>query len=44
MTVVTELDLPEIDLTSGTLSGDAYHRQLAILPREGEFGWLACRR
>jgi cytochrome P450 len=41
MTVVTELDLPEIDLTSGTLSGDAYHRQLAILPREGEFGWLA---
>jgi cytochrome P450 len=41
MTVVTELDLPEIDLTSGTLSGDTYHRQLAILPREGEFGWLA---
>jgi len=41
MTVVTELDLPEIDLTSGTLSGEAYHRQLAGLPREGEFGWLA---
>jgi cytochrome P450 len=41
MTVVTDLDLPEIDLTSGTLSGDTYHRQLATLPREGEFGWLA---
>ncbi len=41
MTVVTELDLPQIDLTSGTLSGDAYHQQLAALPRAGEFGWLA---
>lgn len=41
MTVVTDLDLPQIDLTSGTLSGDAYHRQLASLPRDGEFGWLA---
>jgi cytochrome P450 len=41
MTVVTELDLPQIDLTSGSLSGDAYHLQLASLPRQGEFGWLA---
>jgi cytochrome P450 len=41
MTVVTDLDLPQIDLTSGSLSGDTYHRQLASLPREGEFSWLA---
>jgi cytochrome P450 len=41
MTVVTELDLPEIDLTSGTLSGEAYHQQLANLPRDGKFAWLA---
>jgi cytochrome P450 len=41
MTVVTELDLPQIDLTSGTLSGDAYHQQLASLPRIGEHAWLA---
>jgi cytochrome P450 len=41
MTVVTDLDLPQIDLTSGSLSGDAYHRQLASLPRDGEFSWLA---
>ncbi len=41
MTVVTDLDLPQIDLTSGSLSGDAYHRQLATLPRDGEFSWLA---
>jgi hypothetical protein len=41
MTVVTELDLPQIDLTSGALTGDAYHQQLASLPRDGEFGWLA---
>src|ERR1700746_3849242 len=41
MTVVTDLDLPEIDLTSGSLSGDTYHHQLASLSREGEYGWLA---
>ncbi len=41
MTVVTELDLPQIDLTSGTLSGDAYHQQLAGLPRDREHSWLA---
>jgi cytochrome P450 len=41
MTVVTDLDLPQIDLTSGSLSGDAYHEQLASLPRDGEFSWLA---
>jgi cytochrome P450 len=41
MRVATELDLPQLDLTSGTLSGDAYHQQLASLPRDREFGWLA---
>ena len=41
MTVVTELDLPQIDLTGGALSGEAYHQELASLPRTGEFGWLA---
>ncbi|HSR84372.1 MAG TPA: cytochrome P450 [Streptosporangiaceae bacterium] len=41
MTVVTDLDLPQIDLTSGSLSGDTYHSALARLPRDGEFGWLA---
>src|SRR5215469_12226159 len=41
MTVVTDLDLPEIDLTSGSLSGDTYHRELASLPRKGQYGWLA---
>jgi cytochrome P450 len=41
MTDVTDLDLPEIDLTSGSLSGDSYHLQLANLPRDGEFRWLA---
>jgi cytochrome P450 len=41
MTMVSELDLPQIDLTGGSLSGDSYHRQLADLPRAGEFGWLA---
>ncbi len=41
MTVVSELDLPSIDLTGPDLSGDAHHQQLASLPRSGEFGWLA---
>jgi cytochrome P450 len=41
MTVVSELDLPSIDLTAGDLSGDAHHQQLASLPSSGEFGWLA---
>jgi cytochrome P450 len=41
MTVVTDIDLPEIDLTSGSLSGDSYHRQLASLARDREFSWLA---
>jgi cytochrome P450 len=41
MTIVTELDLPEVDLTGGELAGDAYHQRLAAVPRDREFGWLA---
>ncbi len=41
MTVVSELDLPSIDLTSGDLAGDVHHQRLASLHRSGEFGWLA---
>ncbi len=39
MTIVTELDLPTIDLGSEELAGDRYHRRLAKLREEG--GWLA---
>jgi cytochrome P450 len=38
MTLVTELDLPSIDLTSPELAGDRYHRLLAGLREQG---WLA---
>jgi cytochrome P450 len=38
MTLVTELDLPSIDLTSPELAGDRYHRLLAELRGQG---WLA---
>jgi len=38
MTLVTELDLPSIDLTSAELAGDRYHRLLAELRGQG---WLA---
>jgi cytochrome P450 len=38
MTLVTELDLPAIDLTSPELAGDRYHRLLAELRGQG---WLA---
>ena len=41
MTIVTELDLPHIDLTGGELAGDAYHQRLAELPVDRDFGWLA---
>jgi cytochrome P450 len=44
MAIVTELDLPEIDITSDDLTGDGYHQRLAELARlagpEGA-GWLA---
>jgi hypothetical protein len=38
MTLVTELDLPSIDLTSPELAGDRYHELLAELRGQG---WLA---
>jgi cytochrome P450 len=38
MTLVTELDLPAIDLDAAGRAGDAYHRLLADLRRQG---WLA---
>ncbi len=38
MTIVTELDLPVIDLASAALAGDGYHRRLAELREQG---WLA---
>jgi len=41
MTVVTELDLAQIDLTAGDLAGDGYHKRLAGVTGPGEFGWLA---
>ncbi len=39
MTLVTELDLPAIDLDSDEMAGDSYHRLLAGLRADG--GWLA---
>ena len=38
MTLVTDLELPVIDLTSGELAGDGYHQRLAELREQG---WLA---
>ena len=38
MTIVTELDLPVIDLAAAALAGDGYHRRLAELREQG---WLA---
>ena len=42
MTVVSDLKLAEIDLTSGELAGDGYHQRLAeVAAAGGEYGWLA---
>lgn len=41
MTVVTDLKLTEIDLTSGELAGDSYHQRLAEVAGQGEQAWLA---
>jgi cytochrome P450 len=42
MTVVSDLKLAEIDLTSGELAGDSYHQRLAeVAAAGGEYGWLA---
>src|ERR1700724_1228743 len=38
MTLVTELDLPVIDLAAADLAGDSYHKRLAGLRQQG---WLA---
>jgi cytochrome P450 len=38
MTLVTELDLPVIDLAAADLAGDSYHKRLAGLREQG---WLA---
>jgi cytochrome P450 len=40
-TTVAELDLPEIDLTSGALAGADYHQQLASLATPRQHSWLA---
>src|SRR5271166_5253808 len=41
MTIVSDLELAEVDLTGGELTGENYHRRLAELTGSGEFGWLA---
>ncbi|HEY2508821.1 MAG TPA: cytochrome P450 [Streptosporangiaceae bacterium] len=41
MTIVSELDLPELDLDSPDLAGDKYHALMAGLPRAGAHSWLA---
>ncbi len=41
MTIVSDLELAEIDLTGGELTGETYHQQLAELTGRGEFSWLA---
>jgi cytochrome P450 len=41
MTVVTDLQLAEVDLTGAELAGDNYHLRLAQLAGQGERTWLA---
>jgi cytochrome P450 len=41
MTMVSDLDLAELDLGSEDMAGDRYHRMLAGLTRRGELSWLA---
>ena len=41
MTTVTELDLPELDLSPGELAGDGYHVRLAELATDNALPWLA---
>jgi cytochrome P450 len=40
MTVVTELELAEADLTGGELAGEKYHERLAELAASGPVPWL----
>src|SRR5580658_11372059 len=41
MTVVTDLELAEVDITGAELTGDTYHLRLAQLVSQGERSWLA---
>jgi cytochrome P450 len=41
MTLVSDLKLASIDLTSGELAGETYHERLAEVAGEGEVSWLA---
>jgi cytochrome P450 len=41
MTIVSDLELRDVDLIGGELTGETYHQQLAELAGHGEFGWLA---
>ena len=41
MPTVSDLDLAELDLGSGDLTGEGYHARLAKLAAEGELPWLA---
>src|SRR5215470_14118115 len=41
MTTVAELDLPELDLSSGELAGDGYHLRLGKLATDSARPWLA---
>ncbi len=41
MTIVSDLELAEVDLVGGELTGETYHQQLAELAGGGQFGWLA---
>jgi cytochrome P450 len=41
MTVVTELELSDVDLGGAELAGDNYHLRLAQLASQGEYTWLA---
>jgi cytochrome P450 len=41
MTIVSDLELAEVDLVGGELTGESYHQRLAELTRRGEFSWLA---
>jgi cytochrome P450 len=41
MTLLSDLDLADVDLTGGELAGDDYHRRLAELAERGQLNWLA---
>ncbi len=41
MKAVSELELAQLDLTAGDLTGDTYHERLAKVTGHGELSWLA---